>query len=114
MSVPASAGLAVVRAESDDDHSAVIEIRRAVDPDAHPSLVSMRHTLATFPHAAYLLARAGDEPVGCAYAGCFPGTEGDPFMYANVSVVTGHRRRGVGSTLFAAVAEHARAAGKSG
>jgi mycothiol synthase len=113
MSAPASTGLAVVPAESDDELSAVMVVRRAVDPDAQPSLVNMRHTLATFPYAVYLLARAGDQPVGCAYAGCFPGTEADPFMYADVSVVSGARRRGVGSALFAAVANHARGAGKS-
>ena len=67
MSPPAIAGIAVVRAESDDELSAVIVVRRTVEPDAQPSLVNMRHTLATFPHAVYLLARAGDEPVGCAY-----------------------------------------------
>jgi GNAT superfamily N-acetyltransferase len=114
MSSPAIAGFAVVRAESDDELSSVIVVRRTVEPDAQPSLVNMRHTLATFPHAVYLLARAGDEPVGCAYTGCFPGTEGDPFMYANVSVVPEARRRGIGSALLAAVSDHARGAGKSG
>jgi GNAT superfamily N-acetyltransferase len=114
MSAPAIAGLAVVRAERDDELSAVAVVRRAVDPDAQPSLVSMRHTLATFPHAVYLLARVGDEAVGVAYAGCFPGTEDEEFMYANVSVLPGQRRQGVGSALLRELGRHARGAGKRG
>ena len=114
MSVPAVAGLEVVRAEHDHDLLAVAAVRRAVDPDAQPSIVSMRHTLATFPHAGYLLARIAGEPVGCAYSGCFPGTELEPYMYADVSVLPSLRRRGVGTALFLAVAARARAAGKAG
>jgi GNAT superfamily N-acetyltransferase len=114
MSVPALAGLAVVRAERDDELLAVAAVRRTVDPDAQPSLVSMRHTLATFPHAVYLLARAGEEPVGCAYTGCFPGTEQEPFMYANVSVVPGRRRQRVGTALLQEIGRHARDVGKEG
>jgi GNAT superfamily N-acetyltransferase len=114
MSVPALAGLAVVHARSDDELSAVAAVRRDVDPDAQPSLVSMRHTLATFPHAVYLLARVGDEAVGCAYAGCFPGTEQEPFMYANVSVLPGRRRQGIGTALLREIGRHAREAAKQG
>jgi mycothiol synthase len=114
MSVPAAAGLVVAPAETDDDLVAVAGIRRLVDPDAQPSLVSMRHTLATFPHARYLLARRDGEAVGCGYAGCFPGTEGEPFMYANVSVLPEERWQGIGSTLFRELAAHARAVGKTG
>ena len=114
MSVPALAGLAVVRAERDDELLAVAAVRRNVDPDAQPSLVSMRHTLATFPHAVYLLARAGEEPVGCAYTGCFPGTEREPFMYADVSVVPERRRQGVGTALLGKIGRHARELGKQG
>jgi mycothiol synthase len=114
MSAPALAGLAVVRAESDDELLAVAAVRRTVDPDAQPSLGSMRHTLSTFPHAMYLLARLGDDAVGCAYAGCFPGTEDDLFMYAQVSVVPAARRRGVGAALSQELSSHARGAGKSG
>jgi GNAT superfamily N-acetyltransferase len=114
MSVPALAGLAVVRAERDDELLAVAAVRRAVDPDAQPSLVSMRHTLATFPHAAYLLARAGEEAVGCGYVGCFPGTQQEPFMYADVSVVPERRRQGVGTALLREVGRHARDVDKQG
>jgi GNAT superfamily N-acetyltransferase len=114
MSVPALAGLAVVRAERDDELLAVAAVRRAVDPDAQPSLVSMRHTLATFPHAVYLLARVGEEAVGCAYSGCFPGTEREPFMYADVSVMPGRRRQGVGTALLRELGRHAREVRKQG
>jgi mycothiol synthase len=114
MSAPAIAGLVVVRAQSDDELSAVAAVRRAVDPDAQPTLVSMRHTLATFPHAVYLLARRDGAAVGCAYAGCFPGTENEAFMYANVSVVAGARRQGVGGALLRELSAHARDAEKTG
>jgi len=114
MSEPALAGLAVVRAERDDELLAVAAVRRTMDPDAQPSLVSMRHTLATFPHAVYLLARADEAPVGCAYTGCFPGTEQEPFMYADVSVVPERRRQGVGTALLGEIGRHARELGKQG
>jgi GNAT superfamily N-acetyltransferase len=114
VSVPAMAGLVVAPAQTDDDLLSLAAVRRAVDPDAQPSLVSMRHTLATFPHAVYLLARRESQAVGCGYAGFFPGTEDEPFMYANVSVVPEARRQGVGSALFRGLAAHARAAGKTG
>lgn len=114
MSVPALAGLEVVRAERDDELTAVAAVRRAVDPDAQPSLRSLRHTLATFPHARYLLARIGDEAVGVAYAGCFPGTEDDEFMYADVSVLPSRRRQGVGSALLRELGRHARGVAKRG
>jgi GNAT superfamily N-acetyltransferase len=114
MSVPALAGLAVVRAERDDELSAVAAVRRSVDPDAQPSLISMRHTLATFPHAVYLLARVGDESVGCAYTGSFPGTEAEPFMYADVSVLAERRRQGIGTALLREVGRHAGDLGKRG
>jgi GNAT superfamily N-acetyltransferase len=114
MSVPALAGLTVVRAASDDDLWAVATVRRRVDPDAQLSLASMRHTLATFSHAVYLVARVGDEPVGCAYTGSFPGTEQEPFSYADVSVVPARRRQGIGAALLQEVGRHARDVGKEG
>jgi mycothiol synthase len=114
VSVPATAGLVVALARTDDDLVAVAGIRRRVDPDAQPSLVAMRHTLATFPHAVYVLARSDGEAVGCGYAGCFPGTEAEPFMHANVSVAPEARRQGVGAALLRALAEHGRAARKTG
>ena len=114
MSVPAIAGLVVAPAQTDDDLLSLAAVRRAVDPDAQPSLVSMRHTLAKFPHAVYLLARRESHAVGGGYAGCFPGTEAEPFMYANVSVVPEARRQGIGSALFRGLVAHARAAGKTG
>jgi mycothiol synthase len=114
MDAPAVAGPTVVRAETDTELLELTTVRRAVDPDAHPSLEGLRHTLKTFPHAVYLVARQGSEAVGCAYAGCFPGTEDDPFMYAQVGVVLSARRQGVGAALLAAVSAHARGIGKSG
>lgn len=114
MHAAAPAGLSVVRAETDDELLELAAVRRAVDSDAHPSLSGLRHTLATFPHAVYVLARRDGEAVGCGYAGCFPGSEEDEFMYANVSVVEHQRRSGAGSALLVALGNHARAAGKSG
>ena len=45
------------RARRDDELLELAAVRRAVDSDAHPSLSGLRHTLATFPHAVYVLAR---------------------------------------------------------
>lgn len=114
MSRTALADLAVAPATTDADLLDLATVRRAVDPDADPTVDGMRHTLATFPHALYLLARHRGEAVGCAYAGSFPGTEGDDHLYANVSVLPDRRRAGIGSRLYGAVSEHARAAGKLG
>jgi GNAT superfamily N-acetyltransferase len=114
MDAPALAGPKVVRAETDAELLELATVRRATDPDAHASLESLHHTLSTFPHAVYLVARRGSEAVGCAYAGCFPGSADDPFMYAHIGVVVTARRQGVGAALFTAVVDHARGAGKSG
>ena len=114
MRAPALAGLTVVRAATDDELLDLATVRHEVDADAQPGLENMRHTLATFPHAVYLLARLGDEAVGCAYAGCFPGSEHDPFMYAHVGVTAASRRQGVGGALLAVVSSHAQSARKEG
>jgi GNAT superfamily N-acetyltransferase len=114
MSRTALAELLVAPATTDEDLLDVAAVRHAVDPDADPTLDGMRHTLATFPHALYLIARLPGEAVACAYAGSFPGTESDVYLHANVSVVPDRRGAGIGSRLYGAVSEHARAAGKRG
>ena len=114
MSRTAPADLVVAPATTDDDLLDVAAVRHGVDPDADPTLDGMRHTLATFPHALYLIARLPGEAVACAYAGSFPGTEGDDHLYANVSVLPDRRGAGIGSHLYGAVSDHARAAGKHG
>jgi GNAT superfamily N-acetyltransferase len=114
MSRTALADLVVAPATTDEDLLDLATVRRTVDPHADPGLDGLRHTLATFPHALYLLARHEGEAVGCAYVGSFPGTEQDARLYANVSVLPDRRGAGIGSRLYAAVSEHALAAGKHG
>jgi GNAT superfamily N-acetyltransferase len=115
MPVPAPAGLVVAPAETDADLLDVAAVRRGVHPDADPPLDVLRHTLETFPHARYLLARLDGAPVGCAYAASFPGGDaGGEHIDADVSVLPEHRSAGIGTALYRAISDHARAAGKHG
>ncbi len=108
------AGLALVRAESDDDLRVMIAVRTSVNPDAFPTVENLRHHLDSEPGLAYFVGRLGGEPVACGFAGAFPGSENDPYLQADFSVVAEHRRRGIGSAVAAAVSRHARSLGKTG
>jgi mycothiol synthase len=114
MHAPALAGLVVVHAQTDAELEQLSAVRRAVDPDASPSLQSLRHRLDTFPGAIFLLATVGDNPVGCGYAGPFPGADASPFITADMSVVPDLRGQGVGTALYQAASDHARSLGKTG
>jgi ribosomal protein S18 acetylase RimI-like enzyme len=106
--------IAVRRAESDDDLRDVIAARYAVHPEAESTIEGYRHHLASWPGLAYFAAHAGTTPVGCGFCGPFPGTEADPFVNADFSVLAEYRRRGFGSAIARAVSEHARSLGKEG
>lgn len=106
--------VAVARAESDDDLRDLIAIRSAVHPEASPTVENLRHHMAISPGMAYYVGRVGGAPVACGFCGAFPGTEHDPHVHADVSVLEGHRRRGIGSALARVVSDHARALRKEG
>ncbi len=106
--------VSVRRAESDDDLRDVIAVRYAVHPEAQSTLEGLRHHLANWAGLAYFVADVGGRPVGCGLCGPFPGSEGDAFVNADVSVLAEDRRRGFGSALARAVSEQARSLGKEG
>jgi ribosomal protein S18 acetylase RimI-like enzyme len=100
--------LAIAPAETDGDLEAMIHVRRLVTPEARPAVENLRFNLDSFPGLVYLVARAGTEPVACAFF--------EPvadFAAGDIAVVPGHRRRGVGSALLAELSQRARAAGKA-
>ena len=113
MDAPAQAGLVVVHARTDGELEQLAHVRRGVDPDANPSLASLRHRLDHFAGATFLLALLADEPAGCGYASPSPGQD-SAYITADMSVLPGARRRGIGTALYHAASEHARSLDKTG
>jgi mycothiol synthase len=100
----------VVRARSDNDLGAMIEVRVRADPHAPPPrLENLRHNLAGNPDLAYLVARVGDSPVGCG----FVDVSTEAVARAHILVVPDARGRGIGSSLLVAVSDAARAGRRS-
>jgi mycothiol synthase len=99
--------LTIAPAETDADLEAMIHVRGLVTPEAHPQVENLRFNLETTQGLNYLVAWAGGEPVGCAFA--------EPvadFARADIAVVPAARRRGIGTALLRAVSDHARSLGK--
>jgi GNAT superfamily N-acetyltransferase len=102
------APIVVVRAHSDDDLKAMIQVRAAADPhSSRPRLDNLRHNLASNPDLAYLVARAQDAPVGCG----FVDVSHENAARAHVLVAPLARRQGVGTALLAGASERAHAVG---
>jgi GNAT superfamily N-acetyltransferase len=100
--------IAVVRAHSDDDLNAMIQVRAAADPHSpRPRLDNLRHNLAGNPDLAYFVARVQDEPIGCGFVDVSHASAAP----AHALVSPDARRQGVGTALLAGVSEHAHAAG---
>jgi mycothiol synthase len=94
--------IAIRRAETDDDLEAWRRVRRAVLPDERaPSVAELR--AAATDETLYLLAELDGELAGSGYGGR------SSFGYASIHprVVPVLRRRGVGSALLHALADHA-------
>jgi mycothiol synthase len=94
--------IAIRRAETDDDLEAWRRVRRAVLPDERaPTVVELR--AAATDETLYLLAELDGELAGSGYGGR------SSFGYASLHprVVPALRRRGVGSALLRALADHA-------
>lgn len=105
-----------VRAATDDtDLETLASIIRTTTPDDPTSLEEMRWADEVYPGALRLLAEMDGRAVGAASVGriwIYP--PGYPDLWLTLVVLDGHRRRGVGSALLAAVADHARIEGKEG
>jgi GNAT superfamily N-acetyltransferase len=99
---------------SEGDLAAVVRIVNEVTPENPTSLEELRWQDANYPGTRFL-AESGGEVVGTA-------TTGRIYMYGpdyerywiGLCVLEPNRRQGIGSALYRAVSEHARAAGKTG
>ena len=102
------------RAGDDADLASIAAVVNEVMPEDPTSVEELRWQDANFPGTRFV-AEADGRVVGMA-------TTGRIYMYApefdrywvGMSVLARYRRQGIGSALYAAVSEHARAAGKSG
>jgi mycothiol synthase len=94
--------IAIRRAETDDDLEAWRRVRRAVLPDERaPTVVELR--AAATDETLYLLAELDGELAGSGYGG----RSGFGYASLHPRVVPTLRRRGVGSALLHALADHA-------
>ncbi len=93
-----------------------MRIRNAVTPDNTDSIDQIRWEDATYPgEIARFLAEVEGVAVGCASTGRIWMYAADYERYwLGIWVLPEARRRGIGSALFAAVSDAARAAGKTG
>jgi mycothiol synthase len=94
---------------SDPDVQRLLSVNRALDrwPSSEADL---RNQLGAYADPAYALALRGDEPVGFG----FVDAGGEAFVPADLGVLPGARRRGVGSALLSWARERARRAGSEG
>jgi mycothiol synthase len=97
--------LAIEPVRSDTDLEAMVAVRTSADPDLPaPRLENLRQNLASDPRLTYLVARRGNEPIGCGFVEVSDASSAS----AHVVVVPDARRRGIGSALLAAVSARAR------
>jgi len=100
-------GLTIVPATNDAELEGLIEVRRLADPGTLPTLEDLRFNLESKAELAYVVARLGNEPVACGFV--------EPWIdlaIADILVVPGRRRVGIGSALLDDVRSRARAFGK--
>src|SRR3954468_10059702 len=95
--------VAIAPAESDADLEALLEVRRRAMPDESPSSVENLRFQLESDALAYVVARAGDEPVAMGYVEAWP-----DYAVSDVTVVPEHRRRGIGSAVLEDIAARAR------
>jgi GNAT superfamily N-acetyltransferase len=100
-------GLTISRATTDDELGTLIDVRRRATPEEVPTLDDLRFNLDGKDSLAYIVGRAGDEPVGCGFVEAWI-----DLAIAHVVVVPDRRHRGIGSALVVDVRERARGYGK--
>jgi GNAT superfamily N-acetyltransferase len=76
-------------------------------------LDNLRHARDAM-NGEYLVARVDGAPVGCGMSVVWPGTEGEPFLWADATVVPEHRQEGIGEALLRRISERGRSLGKQG
>jgi [ribosomal protein S18]-alanine N-acetyltransferase len=99
-------GLTIAPETTDAGLEGLIEVRRLADPDEVPTLENLRFNLERKPELAYVVARLGDEPVGCGFVEAWI-----ELAIAHILVVPGRRRSGIGSALLEDARGRARAFG---
>ena len=105
--MPADVTITSVEAGSDADLEALVEVRRQAAPDLAPTVANLRFELdANAQRLAYLVARLGGEPVACGEVKAWT-----PYAVGGVTVVPGHRRRGIGAAMLAEISARARSFG---
>src|SRR3954451_1987817 len=97
------------RVETDQDLELWAQIKSAVVPNEPVTVEQLRR--GATPDRILLLAERAGEPAGCGSAGrsSFGGR-----AFIAVRVLAGQRRRGVGTALVHALADHARSLGMEG
>jgi mycothiol synthase len=107
--------LTEIRVEALDD--ALIEqwvaIRNDVDPQLPVTADDVRHWRDREPSVQHVLGYLGGDPVGAAWAQEQGDLRNTDVATAFFGVLAGARGNGVGSALYRAVSEHARAIGKA-
>lgn len=102
------------KAGSDDaDLARIASVINAVTPDDPASIDEMRWADATYPGSARFVAELESRPVGVGTVGrIYMNPPEFDALWATIAVVSDARRLGIGSTLLAAISEHALAASK--
>lgn len=93
---------------------AVAGLRGVVKPEpgtTTPEAVAHLHGQLGVPR--FRVARRGGRAVAYLMCGVMPGREADPSLWFDVGVLPEHRRRGIGSSLYAEASRHARSLGRA-
>ena len=102
-----------VRPLRDEDVDRWVELRNEVDPQLPGTSEGLRRWIETERTVRHVLGYLDEEPVGVAYAQEQGDLRGTDVATGFIGVVVAARAHGVGSALYAAISEHARAIGKA-
>lgn len=94
---------------------AVAGLRGLVKPEPGTTTPeAVTHLHGRLGEALFCLVRRGGRPVAYLMCGVMPGRDADPSLWFDVGVLPAHRRRGIGSTLYAEASRHAESLGREG
>jgi mycothiol synthase len=103
-----------IRTAGDADLDTIVDINAAATPESVWDAAALRHGDATFGDALRLLAEEDGRAIGAATVGRIYVLPPDyDALWATIWVLPGHRRRGTGGRLLAALREEAATRGKS-